>query len=261
MSNYIVKNGETPCDVTRRFTGGSGRLSELVAANPTIPKVKVTVSGSVGAPPVVTFDPQHWGENVVVRIPEQWEGNGQVGASKYAESVSLTEGLEDEDAAANSECDAGSTISNIKEYRYEIQEDDGMGLAAITEKWGLPARKWLELAGANRQIPGKYYGSGTTRHCEPDRTKLWAGRLLKVPQIWPDPPEALWPRLKNADGTPYTPGGGGGGGEGGEGTEGIDPAKWYGTDGGGSWIWPVLAVGVFALGGVILVGATKKKGR
>jgi len=188
-------------------------------------------------------------------------GYGSVGSG----SVGVNPGLdpyvvdEDEDAVAQGACSLG-VISDVKEYRYEIQEDDGMGLASITEKWGLPARKWLELGKANPQIPGKYYGSGSEIHCEPDRSKLWAGRLLKVPKIWPDPPEALWSRLKNPDGTPYTPGGGGGGGGGGEGEEGIDPVKWFGDDASSTAVWAVVIIAAAALGGAVLMGTRKKGG-
>lgn len=228
------------------YTGSDtrSRVAELVEANPGYPMVRA--SGHVGTPK--TFDPEYWLPGLNVNLPPSW--SGQVGQ----EDQDI--GKQEEAEGGYSECSNG-VISDVKEYRYELQADDSAGLGALAVKWGLPSRRWLEISKANSDIPHKLYG----QVCEPDRTKLWEGRLLKIPKTWPDPPESLWSRLKNPDGTPYTPGGGtGGGGGGGEGTDGIDPAKWYGTDGGGSYIWPILIIGAAVLGGVVLVGASKKKG-
>ncbi len=253
---HVVTGNQTPRDISEQYTGSPERVSELVAANPEWAQVRA--AGVVGNP--VTFDPSFWRDGVHVKIPESWNGAGDVGQpapGTVGQDPALDEGLVDEDEilAGGGTCSNG-VISNVKEYRYELQEDDYAGLGALAEKWGLPARKWLEMSKANHNIPHKKYGAGV---CEPDRTKLWAGRLLKVPMSWPDPPESLWDRLKNPDSTPYTPGGGDGPGPGGEGGEGIDPAKWYGTDGEGGWIWPLLIVAGAGLAGAIVVGASKKK--
>lgn len=84
MRRHVVTGGETPRDITMRYTGSTNRVSELVEANPEWPKV--VAAGAVGKP--VTFDPTFWRPGVQVNIPESWGGAGAVGAPNFMPRVS-----------------------------------------------------------------------------------------------------------------------------------------------------------------------------
>lgn len=275
---HVVSGGEKPADICKRYTGSDsrGRVTELVDAN--LENVLTYVaSGTVGSPRI--FDENAWHDGIELELPESWCASGQVGApygqkrvapygQKRVRPMSGMVGQETEMRQAGygtrvpdssgSVCNI-TPLTDVKEYRFLVRA--GQYPDAIAREWlgslytgGVQNPMTTRyLLRANYDKAGGFVMRGA--NCEP---QYWnEGDLVKIPKAWPDPPDSLIDQIRNTDGSKYEPGDGTGGGEGGE---GIDQVKWFGEDSSSSAVWIALAVGAAALGGVLLVGAAKKKG-
>lgn len=250
---HVVSGGETPRDVTMKYTGSGERVSELVEANPDWPKV--VAAGMVGQP--VTFDPYFWRDGVNVNIPESWSGGGSVGAPKLTPrrvnpgTVGAT-GVRD--------C-TGDIIPMNEKKPYYFLVKDGDWPDKIAKTWlggsttGTGPLTTRSLLRVNYDKAGGFVTDTEGKNC--NFAYFNNGDIIKIPAVWPAPPKAYEDRLVNADGSKYVP-------KGDEvepvtpGDDGIDRINWFGDSGAGGWVWPVLIVGAAALGGVLLVGASKK---
>ena len=250
MKTYVVTGGETPRDVTQKFTGSTNRVSELVASNPEWPRV--VAAGTVGSP--VTFDPTFWRDGVQVNIPEAWASNGSVG-HPYGGTVS-----------AGGTGQRACTVSPINEVKpYYLKVPNGHYAELIAKNWlgnawsyGTGPHTTRFLLRANYDKVGGWLTDTEGHNCAPVQWNT--GDIIKIPAVWPAPPTMYEKYIVNADGTKYEP-------TGNEvvepdvpGDDGIDRINWFGDSESSGWVWPGLIVGAAALGGVLLVGATKKKG-
>lgn len=255
---HVVTGGETPRDVTKKYTGSTNRVSELVEANPDWPKV--VAAGAVGNP--VTFDPYFWRDGIQINLPNSWSNGGSVGRP-HRGMVGLDADigkLEEKDTTVTSSGTCNITpLHEAKPYYFLVKAGDDPGL--IAKRWlggdttGKGALTTWSLFRVNYDKPGGLVAVDSYGNC--NFKYFNANDIIKIPASWPAPPTSLEDRLVNIDGSVYVPSGNevepvvpGG--------ESMERVNWSGYSESSGWVWPVLIVGVAALGGVLLVGATKK---